>query len=378
MTKVNKLPILYSLSKKGVIIIWQIGSKGKEVITYYGQLNGKVKESSYEAVAKNIGKSNATTPEEQAVVEAEAAWDKRLKVKYYKTEAEAKKDKPIRPMSAHTYAGTKKEKLEYPVFIQPKLDGLRCLAKIDKGKVDLISRKGETWNITHIEEELSLIDEQIILDGEIYIHGILLQDITSYARSAVVDSKNYKEKSQTLQYHVYDIPFYEGGGHYSFKERAGFMNSFSKKYKHLKSIKFVTTKQVLEEGVQDFHNISIEMGYEGTIIRSQTGLYLWGYRSDDLLKKKDFSDTEFKVLNIIEGIGKMKGCSIMICQNDLNDETFECTIKCSLEQRAYYFNNQNKYIGRLLTVRFYGRTKKLIPKFPVGILFRDAKDLATK
>ena len=118
-----------------------------------------------------------------------------------------------------------------------------------------------------------------------------------------------------------------------------------------------------------------EHEYEGSILRATNSTYLWGYRSSDLLKVKDFQDAEFLVVNVIEGVGKMEGHAIFICQNDESNHTFECTMKTAMKERKKQYENRKKYINKMLTVKFFDRTDSKIPRFPVGIAFRDDRDL---
>jgi DNA ligase-1 len=93
------------------------------------------------------------------------------------------------------------------------------------------------------------------------------------------------------------------------------------------------------------------------------------------LKVKEFRDAEFRVLDAREGKGKMTGGVIWICENDVTKDTFECTMKVTMAERQRMFRNKEDYIDKLLTVRFFDRTDDKLPRFPVGIVFRDAKDL---
>ena len=121
---------------------------------------------------------------------------------------------------------------------------------------------------------------------------------------------------------------------------------------------------------------AVEKGYEGAIIRPKAGKYEYGFRSNTLLKVKTFSDAEFEVVNVIEGKGKFEGKACFICKNDLTDSTLVCTIATTMEEKAQQFQNKEKYIGKKLTVKFFGRTDEQIPRFPTGKAFRITEDLS--
>ena len=63
-----------------------------------------------------------------------------------------------------------------PTFIQPKLDGVRCVIQYDAGVVTAYSRTGKEWkNIEHIKLNLYRFFDKypnVILDGELYNHDL--------------------------------------------------------------------------------------------------------------------------------------------------------------------------------------------------------------
>ena len=63
-----------------------------------------------------------------------------------------------------------------PVFMQPKLDGVRCLIQLENNVITAYSRTGKKWkNIAHILMDLVPFFKKhpnIILDGELYNHDL--------------------------------------------------------------------------------------------------------------------------------------------------------------------------------------------------------------
>jgi len=206
-----KLPILYHKAKGGDLRQWQVWTEGDNIVTEYGQVGGQLQRSRKVAEGKNLGKKNETTPVEQAKLEAQSLHKHKLDRKYAETPEEAQEQLPL-PMLAHAYKGSKKKKFEWPAHIQPKLDGVRCLAQRDAdGSIALTSRQGKPWVIPHIAEQLDgWLEEGTVLDGEIYVHGESCQRITSWAKSADPNGKSYKEESLRLVYSVYDMPSVDG------------------------------------------------------------------------------------------------------------------------------------------------------------------------
>ena len=359
-----KHPILYHKGKNGELRQWSVWTEGPDIVTEYGQVGGAMQLSRKTAVGKNVGRSNETNPKEQAESEAESLFNFKLERKYSRTKEEASEELEL-PMLAHKYED-KKKNVTFPASVQPKLDGVRCLAYWKGNKVVLMSRSGKPYTVPTVSSQLEKwLPKDMTLDGELYVHGMSCQSITSLV-------KKWKPESEQLIYNVYDVPVYSGDDSLPWKKR----------FEHLckvewsDNVEVVTTETVTShDKTMDAHGRFISEGYEGAILRLFEGLYLWGYRSSELLKVKEFQDAEFKVVSARDGKGKMAGGVIWTCKNDLTDGFFECTMKVTMDERKRFFRESKKYLGKLLTIRFFDRTDDSLPRFPVGIVFRDARDM---
>ena len=134
----TKLETLYHKSKTGAIVQWNIWTEGADIVTKYGQIGGKMHTARKTATPKNVGRANATTADEQAILEAKAKHKKRLDGKYSLTIEDSNKEVFL-PMLASDFE-KRKDKVTYPVDVQPKLDGVRGLAYWEGGSVKLMSR----------------------------------------------------------------------------------------------------------------------------------------------------------------------------------------------------------------------------------------------
>lgn len=332
------------------------------------------------AEGKNIGRANETTPTDQAIAEARSMWEHKESRKYSTSKAEAEIPLAL-PMLAHSFTTTggkatsHAKRFEWPGFVQPKLDGVRCLAeRQENGIVRLTSRQGREWHIPHIAEQLATwLPEGTILDGEIWIPGVSCQRLTSWAKSACPDkSKSFKPEARDLLYYVYDVPMAMGDDTMLQIERFECLESVHGTG-HVLTVE--TYEVSSEEEMWGHYGEFMQAGYEGAILRGPQGQYLWGYRSAHLLKVKRFQDAEFEVVGARDGKGKMEGCVVWICRNDLTDGEFECTMKVPMDERRRMYTERDQFIGSKLTVRFFDRTDDQKPRFPVGIVFRADEDL---
>jgi len=386
MNDVKKFPTLYGLASNGKVKEWQTsamdnGDNTGCVVTLHGYVDGKKQESRKATEPKNVGRANETTGFEQAISEAQSLWNKK-KDKQYVEDINKLSDAPTipLPMLAHKYPD-KKSKIRFPCYVQPKLDGIRCLATRKEGDViEYTSRGGKYFKtLDHLTSGLlEMLEPGETVDGELFSEELTFEEITSIVRNEKTDKGRDK-----LQYHVYDFPVVRG-----LDISAGFAARASALYDRWESldqkthIKFVTTLKVKsEEGIQKAHSKFVGPGmmYEGTIIRNSSGSYKFKNRSTDLLKMKDFHDAEFEIIGGREGRGKFKGQCVFVCRTDQNtpvDEnnphsTFEAVCKGTTEQRRWQFENLDQLLGNMLTVRYQTLTSYGVPLFPVGISIRE-------
>ena len=372
----TKLETLYHQGKTGAIVQWDIWTEDADICTEYGQIGGKMQTSRKTATPKNVGRANATSANEQAVLEAKAMHKKRLDGKYSLTIEDAKKEVFL-PMLAGSF-DKRKDKVVYPVDVQPKLDGVRCLAYWDGDSVKLMSRGGKQWECCqHIIDELeTILPTDWVLDGELYIHGATFQEITKLVKTTKLLAK---PESVNVQFHVYDVP---RAGNYSahgeWKDRKTVLNDFAHRCitaDSCKSVKVVRTDFAAhEEDVYELQSEYLEEGYEGAIVREKDGEYKFGYRSNKLLKVKNFMDEEYLIAGFTTGVGRFDGCIVWVCMTE-DGQSFKVVPQGTMEERQETYQNADKHIGDWLKVKYFELTDDGIPRFPVGLGVRLLEDM---
>lgn len=368
-----KLPTLYKKTSTGAIQEWTISVTANIIYTKFGQVNGKIQHT--EDViheGKNIGKKNETTASQQALLEAKAKWTKQKKKGYVENIKDAEAGEVdsiiqggVAPMLAQSFA-KHGDKITYPAYIQPKLDGVRCIAIIKDGTCTLWTRtRKPITSVPHIIEELEerFGEEDIILDGELYNHSFKdnFEHIIHLVRQETPDP-NHK----LVEYHVYDMVHPE----YTFSERANTLEElFGEEigYVLLVQTEFVFKEEDTQEYFKDFQYD----GYEGAMLRNANGLYV-NKRSYDLQKVKEFEDAEFDILDVEEGRGKLQGhVGSFICTT-AKGNTFNVKLEGNLNYLKECFNKPSLWKGKKLTVRYQGLSgKNKVPRFPVGVAIRD-------
>jgi len=351
---------LYKKDSKEYIRFWQVTTEGSEIVQTSGRIDtDSPVEHRKTAKAKNVGRANETTPEEQAVKEAEAMHEKKLKEGYFGSQEDAETVTFVKPMLAKTYKPGKTKVKWESAFVQPKLDGMRCLAEIKNGKVTLNSRKNRLIDtVQHINDALSSIPDDIILDGELYAHEYSFQENMSMIK------KYRKGETEKISYHVYDMIYSD-----PFPDR---FNIARKLIKDLPDcIKIVPTVRCFDQNFLEVnHSHIVGKGYEGTIIRHTTKGYQMK-RSSCLLKYKDFIDESYEIVDI-KPMDAYPEQGIVICKTD-QDQVFSASYKGSHKEREELLTNKSDYVGRTAEIRFFEYTDDGIPRFPVCVGFREDK-----
>jgi ATP-dependent DNA ligase len=136
-------------------------------------------------------------------------------------------------------------------------------------------------------------------------------------------------------------------------------------------LKLVETYAVADEDtVAEFYTKFKTLKYEGAILRNVEGLYA-NKRSADLIKVKEMQDSEFKILGIEEGRGKLANhVGSFICLAT-NGQEFKAKMSGNTEKLKEYFEDHKLWTGKRLTVQFQDLTSYGIPRFPVGLRIRE-------
>jgi DNA ligase-1 len=361
-------PPLYVKTATGALGFWCIWTDGPSIWVRWGQVGGAEQTNSVVAEPKNVGRANATTAEEQAMLEAEAKFKKQLRLKYVRSREEAMSGVNIKPMRAYELDEKRQKKLTFPLTIQPKYDGCRCMAyPREDGSIRLMSRGGLDYELPHVQQELAgLIPKGWCLDGELYVHGMSLQTIRHHIETP-------SEESLKIHLVCYDITDLPPQG-IPWGVRHVMLCEWFNKNSGLKSVRMSPSILVDSfEDVDSMHDVWVGGGYEGLIARLHDGEYKLAAKNTKLLKYKKFQDAEFLVVDW--SLGK-DGIIQYTCVQE-QGTPFEARPIGSDEERARLLQaaKAGDAVGKKLTVRFMGRSDDNIPLHPRGIAFRPAKDM---
>lgn len=355
---------LYKKNAKGKLLIWEVTIQQSYAQVYLqiesGEHNGKMVRHEKKVEQKNIGKANETSLQQQAELQQKALILGQRKYGYktiedlmldpmdlamfdetelYDAILDALPDNAtdlngmLKPMLASKYFRSKKNWIDpsgklhkdrmyyylnnphkpkekgfssakFPIYGQPKINGVRCLVYYHEGEVKMKSKEGETYKVDHIiewfEKRLDLFTdingEPIIYDGELYIHNMLLQHI----RSAVV-KPNFETPMVT--YEVYDlaIPKHSNTIRINMLKHKlhECLDVTTGQFRKDSPVKYVKTFRLINDAhVQTKCDEFIADNYEGIILRVPNAEYQFGKRTINMLKLKRLINAEFQIIGI--------------------------------------------------------------------------------
>ena len=282
----------------------------------------------------------------------------------------------FKPMLAHKF-DNKRVDWSKPVFIQPKLDGIRCIMKSD----GCYSRNGKKFmNVQHLYtktiKELFKQNPLLVLDGELYNHDLRdnFEKIVSLVRKQKPTPDDRKEARKLIQYHVYD---YCMAVNNKLNLLESDMNRYEKRMHQLvctdmygKHIRYVPARGVHSlDKAKEIHNDFLQQGYEGSILRLD-GPYKCG-RSYDLMKFKDFSDTEATIVSWVEGKGKRRGTIGKFIAVDSDGVRFGMPVMDNFKKLQKNFKAMQDWVGKTATFTYFERTRAGSYRHPLFKTIRD-------
>ena len=425
---------LYKKDSKGKILQWYAKVMQSETGTHIslesGEFNGKITTTLRTNIkGKNIGKTNETSPFEQAESDLKSIYNKK-KREGYKSLSDLKYvntsvafggdtmeqflldnlkfdtrdlDGNLKPMKAQQYYRSKKnwkdpegkvwddrkyyylqnpdvpkEKgaiiMTFPCLIQPKLNGVRATISLDKDyNIQILSKEGLRYSLPHITDVFEQYKEvfsatinqddviDVIFDGELYIHKEKLQNISSAVKAQNLNT--YR-----ISFVCFDlaIPNLQNLARIKIMKSLLHFTTLSLDC----PISFITTNIIsTDKQVQRYTDRYITEGYEGSIMRKETGVYAFGKRPMDMVKLKRLMDEEFTIIDVVSQ-DKNPSLGLFVCRTKEGKE-FKVTPKGNVDFKELVLFQKHLYVGKPLTCTFYEYTEDGIPFHVIDNIVRD-------
>ena len=394
----TNLNLLYKRTSTRAIQVWGQEIQGNKYRSIIGQLEGKLQVGNWTVVKdKNVGKKNERLGNDQAKAEVEANYTKKVKEGYFESILDIDSCTLIKPMLALDWKDQYKKLLEgepQDLYVSVKLDGIRAIATKD----GLFSREGnEFLSCDHINEQLKLFfatHPYAILDGELYnkeigfnaIKSIVGRDYNSdedlnnlynrkprpMKRDKVTKELYFDKLDQYLiSYYIYDLVdtttcfadrrvFLESKFNaYELKRYYRINNDPNDVFLH-RNLVFLNSDLYSSrniEGIDKHFYKALADGYEGNIVRLNV-VYQEGKRNKYLLKRKEWIDSEYTLVDMLSGEGNWSGKARIAVFDGFNAD-----IVGTYEECAYWLENKRLYIGKPTTIKYFELTEDGVPRF---------------
>jgi ATP-dependent DNA ligase len=368
---------LYHKDSVGKIRVWTISvidnGNSSDTIIETGLLDGaKIKNITTIGEGKNFGKINETNHHTQALAEALSKIASKVKEGYVEKIEDVRESSILgsgipAPMLANKHHPIGMQKgsktlaqmkiLNEEIIVQPKLDGNRCLIKVDNGLAVMYTRSGDIMpvQLEHILNDVLktyVKRPHFILDGELYSDKFSFNKLNGLIKRVTVSKEDIEER-KNIKYHLYDVMSNEG-----YEKRNAFIQRFASKNIIIVPSHYV---KATNENIKDFLEVFLAQGHEGLMIRQLHMPYEYK-RTWQLCKVKVFEDEEFKLVGFEED---KRGGFVGAFTMQIGDNTFNAGASGqSEEERAYIWTHQDEFIGKMATVCFFGRSEYGVPRFP--------------
>lgn len=380
----------YKLGANGKVRVWSISFDGTKIISSSGQEGGKMTDRATTIKLNSSGRKL----EEQALLEMNKRVTDKKREGFVedrdsitnissRISEDGNEVLPL-PMLAHPY---ELKRVNFPVLVQPKIDGMRMICKKIDGKIIAQSRKTKQFVfLNDIKNDVgTYLDETgYVIDGEVYSFSLTFSELSGVGRA----SKNRNKNEDKMVYLVYDLIDNELDA----KDR---METLGIKIKDWPSNKPKNTKQQSflrkvtdrlflvntylirnEEELIDMEEQVLQAKFEGLIIRHiEKGKTKYeNKRTYNLLKMKREKDAEGVIVGF--DVEENNGDQLVLWKvKDAMDNVSMMRPLGTHDDRKRLLTEVDKYIGKKVTYRYFEYDPKThVPRFARVVRIRDDID----
>ena len=285
--------------------------------------------------------------------------------------------------------GVPLDKVKFPIYISTKFDGIRALV-ID-GVV--YSRSLKPIRNKHVQKLFGK-PEYNGFDGELIVGDIYAKDVFQKTTSGVMS----EDGTPDVTFHVFDLwsmPTFD----YEYRQRE--LQEILPNSEEYEGVVYTMIhKCQTVEDLEFFLTHEKNMGGEGLIGRNPIGVYKYGRSTPKeqlSIKFKFFEQGEFEVVGFTErmhntneqkrdelGYAERSSAKEGLVPTDTlgslvlkyNDTTFSCGTGFDDKLRKEIWDNKDKYLGKLASIRYMSVGSKDLPRVPSFQGFRHSDDIS--
>lgn len=266
----------------------------------------------------------------------------------------------------------------WPVAVEPKFDGVRCLAIVKDGACRFYSRTGREYlNYGHIGDQIlkllkamQLAGRELVLDGEMMAGDF---------KATVETMRKTDADTSDVNFHVFEVMSladFENGNPNEFLKRRKLLNHIlSSTYTALHPSVMPTECRIMhsEEEIMNWNAELQAAGGEGVIVKPLDGLYV-RKRSHDWLKIKACESADVQITGAFPGEGKYKG---MLGGFTVDFNGVEVNVGSGLSDadRTLFWPLPTEILGALIEVQYHEVTPDGSLRHPRFVRFRDDKPI---
>ena len=258
------------------------------------------------------------------------------------------------------------------VGVEPKLDGIRCFAIVERGVSLLYARSGKL--ITNFNDTIG--KELLLLGDGCYDGEIMGKDFTALMRQAY--RKESVDTTDTY-FAMFDfLPIDEWNSRTSVMSCSKRYDTLSDKvqvYKPNKDYIRLVPRHITNvdyEEIKGLHDEFVMSGMEGAMIKDLDAPYKFG-RGYEVMKLKAFHDADLKIESLLEGTGKHSGKlgSVVVSYHGVK---VNIGSGFSDELRELMWAQPHNFVDRMIEVRYQEVTPDGSLRFPTFVCFRNDRE----
>ncbi len=357
MSKIYSLPTLFNVTRSGSIQQWTILYNHNSYWTESGQYGGKRKISAKTICSgKNIGKSNETSDQEQTILEASSIWELKKKKGFVESLDCAVESEKFTIQGCLDYY-KHENKIIYPSIVEEKLNGMATYLNTDDSK--FYSRMNNYIPaLQSIANLTTVFKRNLRIQGEFYSPDLSFNEIQSIFMSSI----NLKEL-KGCKFYIYDVYDLSNKKLNTLQRKellkSIFTDEFLSEYANFFNIHpYIICNSKSEYDSYHFKLVSLKK--EGTVIKNINSEYQLG-KTFYYLKRKEFKDEEFELIDFIEGKGKEENKASKALCKTASGKYFEAGVNGDDLYRINLFNSKIKYIGKFAKIKYFEYSVDGIP-----------------
>lgn len=260
------------------------------------------------------------------------------------------------------------------VALEPKYDGVRCIAVIKSGNVQMYSRKGKAFEAQPAFEQ-TVVPELGSLGDGVFDGELFGEDFKNTIEAVRKGSDWDMDKIRSIQFHMWDwMPhgdWVKQNTDLTCRDAREHLEDLSINSQN-SFLRLVQRDLVHPNKVREYHDRYVMDGFEGAMVKLLDSTYKFG-RGHNVMKYKHFDTADLKVVGFEEGTGKYEAhLGALVVERPHNGEMVRVKVGSGFTdaQRLEIWENRSKFRGKVVEVQYFEVTPDGSLRFPTFVQWR--------